>query len=328
MERKGKTVAKSAKVYLDYDGQIAKLRADGLTIDDERKAKARLKWEGYYNFAVGYNRLFKDERKRYYAGVTFEHVEALFDFDKHLRGIVYEYAGQVECNLKALIADEFSKRYGVDERDYLREEHFTDAPNDLRHVRWIIGTCRATLEDCCREGTANYRDYVAYYAKTYGHVPFWVLIRALSFGNTSKFLRLMKREDGKEVAAEYGVGFDELCNMTELLVCFRNIAAHGERVYCARLAHVRLTRKLGILAKLQLPKRADGNDLCGHGDFMACLVVLKYLLPRGEFAEAFSRFKKEVDVLQRSLPEFAFQRVLRELGLGGAWQALDKMSVS
>lgn len=317
----------SPKIYFNYDQQIAKLRADGLTIDDERRAKARLKWEGYYNFAVGYNRLFKDDKKRYHSGVTFEHIEALFDFDKHLRGIVYEYAGQVECNLKALISDEFSKRYGVDERSYLAEENFTAAPSDLPHVRWIIGTCRATLKDCCKEGAASYREYIAYYAKTYGHVPLWALIRALSFGNTSKFLRLMKREDGKAVAQEYGVGFDELCNMTELLVCFRNIAAHGERVYCARLPHVRLTRNLSILRKLQLPKRADGTELCGHADFLACLIVLKYLLPPSEFLECFTRLKKEVGILQSALPAFAFKRAMWELGLCGAWKVLDKMSI-
>lgn len=317
----------SPKVYFNYDQQIAKLRADGLTIANERAAKARLKWEGYYNFAVGYNRLFKDERKRYFPGVTFEHIEALFDFDKHLRGLVYEYAGQVECNLKALISDEFSKRYGVDERSYLMEENFTPVQQELKHVRWMIGTCKATLKDCCREGTGNYREYIAYYAKTYGHVPLWALIRALSFGNTSKFLRLMKREDGKEVAAEYRVGFDELCNMTELLVCFRNIAAHGERVYCARLPHVRLTRKLSILGRLQLPKKEDGTDLCGHSDFLACLVVFKYLLPPNEFLECFLRLKKEVEILEAALPAFAYKRAMRDLGLCGAWKVLDKMNV-
>ena len=79
------------KIYLSYEQQVEKLRRDGLVVEDERTAISRLKWEGYYNFAVGYNRLFKDDRKRYICGVRFEHIEALYDFDKHLRGIVYEY---------------------------------------------------------------------------------------------------------------------------------------------------------------------------------------------------------------------------------------------
>ena len=127
------------KVYFNSDQQIEKLRADGLLIPDEAHAKRRLKWEGYYNFAVGYNRLFKDQNKRYRKGVSFEHVEALFDFDKRLREIVYEATQQVECNVKAMLSDVFSARYGVDEKVYLQEGNFTQAPADLPHVRWMIG---------------------------------------------------------------------------------------------------------------------------------------------------------------------------------------------
>lgn len=68
------------KVYLTYEQQIEKLKRDGSVFDDEREAIARLKWEGYYNFAVGYNRLFKDEKKRYIRGTRFRHIEALYNF--------------------------------------------------------------------------------------------------------------------------------------------------------------------------------------------------------------------------------------------------------
>ena len=76
------------KVYLTYKQQIEKLKKDGLIVSDEQDALSRLKWEGYYNFAGGYNRLFKDEKKRYFRGTKFEHIEALYDFDTHLSGIV------------------------------------------------------------------------------------------------------------------------------------------------------------------------------------------------------------------------------------------------
>ena len=132
------------------------------------------------------------------------------------------------------------RNYGVDERLYLREENFTDEPANKQYVRWIIGTCRAALQDACKRGSPTYRDYVAYYDHTYKHVPFWVLIRMLSFGNTSKFLALLKRDDGRTVAKAYGVTFETLCDLVEYVVCFRNIAAHGERVYCAHLAAVTL----------------------------------------------------------------------------------------
>lgn len=322
MSRKNPT----KKVYFNSDQQIEKLKRDGLAIPDEKHAKRRLKWEGYYNFAVGYNRLFKDQNKRYKKGVAFEHIEALFDFDKRLREIVYEATQQVECNLKAMLSDVFSKNYGVDERQYLQEANFTSAPAELPHVRWIIGTCRAALQDACKVGSGSYRDYIAYYDKTYKHVPFWALVRMLSFGNTSKFLRLLKPDDGREIAKEYGIPYAELCNLVELLVCFRNIAAHGERVYCAHLPHVRLTQKLSLLPKLQLPKRQDGAPMYANNDCMALFVALKYVLPAKAFEEYFLQLKRAVESLEKQLPAFAYQRALHEMGLQGSWKKLDVMA--
>ena len=313
------------KVYFNSDRQIEKLRNDGLEIPDVAHAKRRLKWEGYYNFAVGYNRLFKDENKRYVRGVTFGHIEALFDFDRRLREIVYESTQQVELNLKAILSDVFSARYGVDERQYLQEKNFTDHPSDAAGVRWIIGTCRAALQDACRKGSSAYRDYVAYYDSNYNHVPFWVLIRMLSFGNTSKFLSLLKPDDGKAVAKEYGVSFKTLCNLAEYVVGFRNIAAHGERVYCAHLHTDRLTDGLPIMAGLELPKGQDGAPMHGFNDCMGLFIALKYLLPKWAFDGYFDGLVGIVRQLKDQLPAFAYKRTLAEMGLQGEWEKLKIM---
>ncbi|MBQ9118401.1 MAG: Abi family protein [Clostridia bacterium] len=312
------------KVYFTFDEQIAKLKSDGLMIADEKRAKARLKWEGYFNFAVGYNRLFKDGKK-YVAGTTFEHIEALYDYDRRIRDVVYECTQIIECNLKALVSDVFSKRYGVNERSYLAEENFTDEPSMSPKVRWIVGTCRSTLEDGIRMGSSYYHDYIAYYDKTYGHVPLWALIRALSFGNTSKFLRLMKLADRKEIAKEYGITPDVLCNLTEIAVSFRNVAAHGERVYCAALPKVRLSDDLSILSRLQVPRFADGRRKYAKCDFMAFLIVAKYLLRPTEFARYLQIVKEETQKLEENIPAWAMKRVYEKTGLSGSWKKLDCM---
>ncbi len=311
------------KIYLSRNEQIAKLKEDGLIIEDEKRAKYRLRFEGYYNFAVGYNRFFRDENRKYFRGTTFAHLEALYDFDKHLRGIVYEYAQSVETTLKAILSDEFSRRYGVKEQLYLKEENFTDSPREKGNVRWLVAACRETLRDAVKTGTGTYRDYIAHNKATYGHVPLWALIRALSFGNTSRFLRLLKREDKNAVAAEYGVEPDALCNMTELAVSFRNVAAHGERTFCASLSGVGLTEKLSVFRSLQLPRKADGTPLHGRADFLAFLIALKYLLPEGEFGECMRRVRAEVDKLAALLPSSIMKNVYRQSGLTGSWRKLD-----
>lgn len=314
------------KVYLTYKQQIEKLKKDGLIVSDEQDALSRLKWEGYYNFAVGYNRLFKDEKKRYFRGTKFEHIEALYDFDKHLRGIVYEYTQGLECNVKALVADTFSRRYGVNERSYLAEENFTAEESEKGNVHWLISTCKEVISDSLKEDSKSYRDYIAHNAKTYGHVPLWALIRALSFGNASKFLKLMKSADRAQIAEEYGVSGSVLCNMTEMAVGFRNIAAHGERVFCAHLPAVRLTDSLPVFRKIQVPRLSDGRYKYGRCDFFALVLIFKYMLPKREFSAFLSRVIGEVDALQKVLPPFAIRRVFEQTGLSGAWRKLASVS--
>ena len=231
----------------------------------------------------------------------------------------------MECNIKALVADTFSKRYGVNERSYLAEENFTSEETERGNVRWLISTCKELLEDSLREDAKSYRDYIAHNARVYGHVPLWALIRALSFGNTSKFLKLMKGTDRAEIAEEYGLGSSELCNMTEMLVGYRNIAAHGERVFCARLPAVRLTEKLPIFRSLQIPRFPDGRQKYGRCDFLALVVIFKYMLPKGEFSDFLRRTVREVDAVEKALPTFAMRRVYEETGLSGAWRKLDAM---
>lgn len=317
----------SRKIYLNYQGQIEKLKADGLEIPDERRALARLKWEGYYNFAVGYNRLFKDQNKRYVKGTRFEHIEALYDYDKHLRAAVYEYAQSLETTFKALVADEFSKRHGVDEKRYLSEACFTDEEADRGSVRWMIATCKEALEDGVKPTSRGYRDYIAHYYKAYGHVPLWVLVRALSFGNTLKFYELMKGEEKREIALEFGVSADTLSDLLDVAVAFRNFAAHGERVYCARLPVVRLDSELSAYRKIGVPRRVDGTPRYGTNDFFALVIAFKYLLSPREFSAFLARVKAETQELEKELPAFAIERVYEATGLRGNWKNLDGVRV-
>ena len=46
----------------------------------------------------------------------------------------------------------------------------------------------------------------------HGYIPFWCLIRILSFGTISKFYKLMKGDDQREVAKELNVEYTYLAS--------------------------------------------------------------------------------------------------------------------
>ena len=78
------------KEFFTYEQQVEKLKKDGLIINDEDVAIQELKLEGYYNIINGYSPIFK-VGKHFIKGTTFENINALYDFDKSLRSIIYKY---------------------------------------------------------------------------------------------------------------------------------------------------------------------------------------------------------------------------------------------
>lgn len=68
----------------------------------------------------------------------------------------------------------------------------------------------------------------------------WVLIRALSFGTISIFYKNMIDEEKEVIASNYNITAAQLANMLEVVVSYRNIVAHGERTFCARLPKTRI----------------------------------------------------------------------------------------
>ena len=185
------------KVYLTYEQQIEKLKRDGLIV--RRRAGGDRPSRNGKDIIISPSDIIgcsRTTKKRYIRGTRFRHIETLYNFDKHLRGIVYEYTQGVECNIKALIADTFSKRYGVNERSYLSEENFTSEGG--RNGATSAGSYRRVrkfLKDSLERGRPRATATISRTTRrVYGHVPLWALIRALSFGNTSKFLKLMKAD--------------------------------------------------------------------------------------------------------------------------------------
>ena len=78
------------KAFFTCEQQIQKLKKDGLIIGDEAQATKELKLEGYYNIINGYSPIFK-HNSRFIKGTSFENINALYDFDKSLRSIIYKF---------------------------------------------------------------------------------------------------------------------------------------------------------------------------------------------------------------------------------------------
>lgn len=281
------------KSFYTYDEQIKKLESDGLIIIDREEVLTSLKNVGYYKFIKGYNNLFlkyiTNDRgevvaHRYKENVRFEDIKAIYDFDFELRNIIYKRLSAIEIMIKSLVSYEFSEKHGVDHKTYLKKNCFNSNSLNRKGVATLIKMCKKTIADASELESGSYRKYIAYHVEKYGQVPVWALFMALTFGNVSKFYQFMKVEEQEAIAVLFKVNHFELENILKIIVKFRNIVFHHERLYDANLYKERLSSKLKVVESLSIPKNESGENKYGKNDFLSLMIALKYLLNEVEFA--------------------------------------------
>ena len=90
-------------------------------------------------------------------------------------------------------------------------------------------------------GDRPMRVFVEHYLNAYGFVPLWVLQNDLTFGNMSHFFQLQRRGVQNEACRivqdvsgrSARIQPIDLLRAYSVLVEYRNICAHDERLYCA-----------------------------------------------------------------------------------------------
>lgn len=316
------------KDFFTYEQQVEKLKEKGLIIRDEQEAIKFLKSEGYYNIINGYSPNFKTTKGEFYKGTSFEDIHNLYVFDKDLRSIMYKYTSSIETHVKALIAHEFSRVHGVDQNNYLKTESFSSNAKCADAITRLISECNTTITEALNHNSNKYREYIAHNFNTHKHVPMWVLIRALSFGTTSILYKNMITAERETIAKNYNVSASQLANMLEVVVSYRNIVAHGERTFCARLPKTRLSTQLSITRKLCIAKNAKGENKFGRNDFLALLICCKYLLPSEEFKSLVAELTILIDELATKLNLSMMARIRTSMGIkSNSWKILPKLVI-
>lgn len=244
-----------SKPFLTIDEQVSLLASRGLVVDSE--TGRLLMREGYYSIINGYKDPFLDiqssrsaDDDRYIEGSSFSNVYELFCFDRQLRELTFHYLIRAEATIRTAISHSFSKAHRGSE-DYLLQQNFCTAEEfaaygmDPAKYASEVSLLTGLLGKCAKKSKA---DFIIHYRDTYGAVPLWVLCNDLTFGNLEHFFNLMKPQEKKDAAKMIALstrepgapnsGFLNVGDMRthlEVLVKFRNICAHDERLYCAKV---------------------------------------------------------------------------------------------
>ncbi len=295
------------KVFKTIQEQISILEQKGLIIDDYLFTEDILIRENYF-FISGYRHLFLKSYKdrNFIKGTTFRELYALFNFDRQVRNIIFKNLLIIENNMKSIISYQLSKKYGFREKDYLKPENFTKAPDKQRQLS-------DTLKKMKRQIRVNGAQHSAtsHYLNNYGYIPLWVVVKVLSFGIVGELYTVMKREDQEEIANIYDLSVNNLLTYLPILSNYRNLCAHEDILYDHR------TQKIIGDTKyhdgLDIPT-TDGEYIYGKDDLFALIIILKQLLRSEEFRLLINELSYEVDVLCGKLKVINIGKVLDTMG--------------
>ncbi len=238
--------------------QISILESRGMKIGAQ--ASMVLLRENYYSVINGYKDPFLDRNAMrrsandvYSNNTEFGWLYSLFKFDRELRQVTFSYLIQAEAALKTATVYAFCEKHrGVS--DYLDRSSFCNA-RDMLVPKSFKGNTTALhskslnyLMDILNRKLvlkSSTRPFMAHYLTAYGKVPLWVLANDLTFGNMSHFFQLMKRSEQNAVCRhlfettlrtkdDERITPHDILRTYNVLVYFRNLCAHDERLYCAR----------------------------------------------------------------------------------------------
>nr|WP_228494927.1 Abi family protein [Clavibacter sp. VKM Ac-2873] len=223
---------------------MEQLIARGLAVPDRNGALKFLTRVGYFRSGA-YRYVFRsllppDEADAslrqyrsddYLEGASFSHVMKLESFDSKLARVCLEGLFDFEIRLRAAIAHTLAAR---DVAAHVREECLDET---ACHQRSGVETKLDAWLKTCQEAissAAEDEDFIRHHLLKYPEqpVPIWALTEVISFGKLPFLFDLMRIEDRRTVAREFGfVHPKPFGAVLRMMVDFRNTCAHGSRLF-------------------------------------------------------------------------------------------------
>lgn len=255
------------KPFKTIDEQIAILNSRNVLTD--YKTGRVLKREGYYSVVNGYKDLFLDKQKTnssgndvYIEGTKFSEIYDLFCFDRNLRMSLFRYFFVAEATLKTVCAYQFSREYKSESEAYLNKCNYTNDKKLQPNIERLIEDFKIALNRHPYK-KPRYKSYMKHYIDNHDEVPLWVVTNYLTLGQIFKFYCFQKESLRNKIAKNFSDLYSEthdrpvkihdrdLRLIYDHIKDFRNICAHDERLFCAKVSPSRDTPIASVIKDLK-----------------------------------------------------------------------------
>ena len=310
-----------SKPFLTYQQQLQKLTIDKhLVIIDSNLAVEKLRDLGYFSLIGGYKHPFRNPMTRLYEkNTTFEDILALYQFDNDLRELIFKHLCQIEKKLRSLLSYAFCEFYGEQQNHYLNPNNYNFTAKNQRGINKLIGI----LTNLALNNT-DY-EYLTYQRNTYNNVPLWVLVNAMTFGQISKMYSFLLPHIRSKISQNFiHVNDKALEQFLKVLVLYRNVCAHNERLYSnkvySEIPNTILHHKLGI-------PLTGAQYVMGKKDLFSVIIAFRYLLPRKTFLAFKTSLARLIAQYLRKSNRITEATLLAEMGFPSNWKRITRYQI-
>lgn len=240
------------KPYKNYDELLKILEDRNLDIVDKEKAKNLLQLHGYYSLINGYKESFLEKSgEKYKPGYNLDDIYSLYLIDSEMQELFLTSVLKVEKHLANTIGNVVAEHFGVDHRnsylDYLKKPkprasyHYSPSKNSyLTEENYCGDFKRKTLQNIISRIYYCTHNPILYYKNHHDHIPPWILVQNLTFGQIVNYYQIQKPKIKSEIVNEMITSVDNenmskkktlFYSEAQILSFFRNTAAHAAPIY-------------------------------------------------------------------------------------------------
>lgn len=250
---------------------LAKLKSQGLEVQDENVALKYITFVGHYRLKGYWFQLIDPSTNKFQPGTTFEMIKDRYEFDREIRALILEAVERLEVAIRNTICNFLSLKYSP---------HWYLEPSLFRPVRKHgFGQLLSKVEQ--EVDRSKEKKFIKAYYTSYDDPylpPSWAMSECVSLGMWSKTYKILRDvNDKKAISSKFGVAQVEVFeSWIHAVSVLRNMAAHHDRF---------LNNKLGVSPTNHKAKHIRFAD---NSSVYAALTVVHVLLSSIGFNTVFA----------------------------------------
>lgn len=312
----------NSKPFKTLNQQLTLLRSRGLEVPSS--AKRSLEQFGYYSIINGYKWLFLQRNskgkvikpEKFVTDATFEEIQSLYDFDKQLRSILYDALLEYEANIASEISYRFSEEY-PEEHSYLAMDNFS---RNTHSVASVVGTI-SSLSNVIKRKSAPKQspNAIKHYVNNHGHVPLWVLVNFLTFGDLNFFYQNSKPNIQRNIAIDFTKKFnrsyhsknridvESIKAINHIVNHFRNAVAHGEITYSKTI------KSSPNFSSVKRNLNIQNLNLSSQSGVFELVIALKLVLNKKDYTKLTKNILKLLSDYNNKFTSVEFSAILHDM---------------